>query len=129
MNLFGGMELESQVSRSSVQTSLWRLTSASHSLKAWEGKLNTKDDGHTLSFRRNQTQPFIACVPYQLLKGRVQWPPNNYGISRESCSLHTCINSSVSLNVTPQSLYSLRGWPAVLWVPLKLSKPWCKTYL
>lgn len=36
---------------SSVQTNLWKLASAFHPLKTWEGKINIKDDKYTLCFR------------------------------------------------------------------------------
>lgn len=69
----------------SILTNLWKLASAFHPLKVFEGKLNIKDDKYTLSFRLNQSPPFMACVPlpYLLLEGPVQWHPNNYSLTYE----------------------------------------------
>lgn len=45
----------------SVQTNLWKMASAFHPHKAWERKFNIKDDKYNLSFRLNQSYPFLVC--------------------------------------------------------------------
>lgn len=60
-----------------------------------ERKLNVHDGEYTLSFELNQGHTFVACVPlpYILLKGSIQWHPNNYNITYDRCTLHTCIDA------------------------------------
>lgn len=75
-----------------IQTNMWKMASAFYHLKAWEGKLNIKDGKFTLSFRFDQSYPFMACVPlpYLLLKGPVQ-RHSNYSIASEHCTLHSVL--------------------------------------
>lgn len=109
----------------SIQTDLWESASALCHLKLWNERLNVYDGEYTLSFKLNQGHTLIACVllPYILLKGPIQWHPNNYSITYEHCALHACIDANILLDVTSESLHILRASPAI-WIPVKLLRLW-----
>lgn len=111
----------------SVQTNLWTLAGTLHPLKVWKGTLNITDGKYTLSFR---LKPHLWCMCTITLyiyywKGLY----NDTLITIASLVngvlfVRTCINASILLDVTSESLYILlRARPAV-WMPGKLLKPW-----
>lgn len=106
------------------QFKLSKLARAFHPLETWQVKLSIMNDKYTLSFRLNQSHSFMVCVPLPclLLKGPVQWDLNNYSMTCKHFIVHTCVNSSVVLNIISESLNILRARPAV-WISAKLSCP------
>lgn len=79
---------------------------------AWKEKLNIKDDKYNLSFRLNQSHPFLAWVwaPYLLPKGPVQWHPTSYSSTCECCTFHTCVDFSMFLEQGQQFRYQWSCW-------------------
>ena len=111
-----------------VQTYFWKLTSAFYPPKAWKRSLNINDGLSSLTFSLNLCHPFVVWIsfPNLLLKRPVQCQPNDYSIPCDYRTLHSCANSSMSLNVTSESLCFLRAKPAVQ-KAVRLSRPWQKS--
>ncbi|XP_022431904.1 endogenous retrovirus group K member 25 Env polyprotein-like [Delphinapterus leucas] len=108
-----------------IQKDLWKLMAALRKINAWVGHMVNKSENHSLIFHKDVTRYTRSCMklPYILLKGPAVWNETQGIIMCKNCSLYTCINSSISFNISTKSLYILRGRTG-LWLPVNLGREW-----
>ncbi|XP_029093418.1 endogenous retrovirus group K member 6 Env polyprotein-like [Monodon monoceros] len=108
-----------------IQKDLWKLMAALRKINAWVGHMVNKSENHSLIFHKDVTRYTRSCVklPYIFLKGPAVWNETQGIIMCKNCSLYNCINSSISFNISTESLYILRARTG-LWLPVNLVREW-----
>ena len=78
---------------------------------------------HDYTIEYNHTGYVHACVNVPYLFAIGQFRSNGSILSCTECRLYTCLNHSVPINVTKDSVFSVRQ-RTDLWVPVQISEPW-----
>ena len=97
-------------------------------LKAWNGQYTEyilNDPKATFNFTKNSTHTIQACVrlPFVLMLGPVMCNISTGLINCINCSFYTCLNNTIPLNESWQSIYVLKTWTGI-WIPVDLQRGW-----
>ncbi|XP_055988102.1 endogenous retrovirus group K member 6 Env polyprotein-like [Sorex fumeus] len=107
-------------------TDLWKVAAALSPGHYWDGYLDgSKQLNFTYYISYNSSFHVQACVkhPYVFARGTLSFDPVNKKVSCRDCALFTCLNSSLSVQDSPQSIILLKA-RSHIWLPVNLTREW-----
>lgn len=116
--------LELKSAGTTIESHIWKITAVLLPIWLYNGSFTrTANSNSTYNFTMFKEYSVTAFVPlpYVFLIGSVQF--DRYKITCNDCKFFTCLNSSININLTQESIFLLRQRNH-LWLPVNLGPHW-----